>query len=206
MRLSPSLFRGHIRGSSCELSFLSPGVVGVERQSKTRDERLAFRIEQDVGRLEVAMDQPLAMGRVDCFRDARDQPRCLVMGQSFTLKMMGQVMAIDKLVNDDNLACFYKNVVDRYDVPVLQGGCTSGLPEKPLMRTHARSQYFDRDGSPQGFILGQIDAAKSTCAQHANDPVTSESRWHRGVRACLRRDDGRRVTSTREVLLTRVRG
>ena len=74
MTFTTGLLWAHVRRRSCDPGTLAEVLV-LERQSEVGDERLPRGVDQDVGGLDVPMDQPPCVSIVQGFGDRRHQFR-----------------------------------------------------------------------------------------------------------------------------------
>ena len=70
--LAPGLLGAHVGRGADELALLA-AIVVPQRQPEVSHPRLALEIDEDVGRLDVAVDQAPGVGMVQCLGDHRDQ-------------------------------------------------------------------------------------------------------------------------------------
>ena len=72
MSFTAGLLWTHVRRSSREPVFFAP-VLFLQSQPKVRNEGLAGRVDQNVGRLDVAVNQPFAVGVMEGISDRGGQ-------------------------------------------------------------------------------------------------------------------------------------
>ena len=140
--LAPGLLGAHVGRRPGQ-----PGPLAVvlvpQRQPEVGDARLARRVEQDVGRLDVAVDQAPRVGVVQRLGDRRHQLGRLPKGQPALPHPLRQVAALDVLGDDVAEAVVGPaDVVDRDDVRSGRAGRgrgpRPGRPRRPRGRRPAR--------------------------------------------------------------------
>src|SRR5207244_2137467 len=87
MPFAASLLGTHVSGGARQPRPAADGCFP-ERQSEISDIRLAGGVQQDVAWLDVAVDQPLAMGVVERVGQRRDQTGCFRGGGPITLDLL----------------------------------------------------------------------------------------------------------------------
>ena len=101
-------------------------------QAEVGDLRLALPVEQDVGRLEVAVDDAALVGVVDGLGHLGHQPGRLARRQRAVGGLLGQAAALDEAHAEVVLALVLADLVDRHDVGVVEVGGRLGLDVEPL--------------------------------------------------------------------------
>ena len=100
MAFATGLLRAHVGGRAGEPCPLSE-VLLLERQSEIGDVGLAGGVDEDVGWLDVPVDQTLAVGVMQGFSDRRHQRRRLDVRLPVVPDLLLQVAALDELANDE---------------------------------------------------------------------------------------------------------
>ena len=98
--LAPGLLGAHVGRRASEPATLAEVLV-LERQPEVGDARLARGIDQDVGGLDVPVDQPSGVGVMQGLGDRRDQFRRLPEGRSSLSDPGRQIAALDELGDDE---------------------------------------------------------------------------------------------------------
>ncbi len=98
MALMPSLLGTHVGRRACRRSLFSEVLIP-HGQAEVRHIGLAMAIDQDVGRLDVAMDQSAIVRLLKCIGHACQQFRRLRERQWMLLQVGSQVHAVDILGN-----------------------------------------------------------------------------------------------------------
>ena len=130
--LATGLLRTHVGGSSCD-----PGtpaeILFLERQSKVGKECVSRGINQDVARLDVSMDQPPCMSKVQGFGDRCHQSRRLVKAGSAFLDPGGKVASLDELGHDEAQTIVgASHVVNRHDMWMIEARNDAGFVQVRL--------------------------------------------------------------------------
>ncbi len=147
--------------------------------------------EQDVGRFDVAMPQPVPVREVQARAHLADDPQHPVdrHGRRRALQGLGGVDAVDVLHVDPQLLVGAAAVVHGHDVAVIQPGSQVGLPLEARpeagVRGQVGAQQLQRILARQPGVVGQIDGAHPAGAQHAFDRESGEHRPRSVCHACL---------------------
>src|ERR1700677_4843886 len=105
MPLATSLLGTHVRRSSSN-SATSAEVLIFKCKTEVGNERLPRAIDQNIGGLDVAMDQPRRMSMVQGLGDGGHQCRRLVKTGTCFLDPGGQVASLDVLGHDEAQTVF----------------------------------------------------------------------------------------------------
>ena len=198
------LLRGHVVDGAEEL----PGVG----QARARDlvlhepevsqicvvDRLAVGsrpLGQDVGGLDVAVDEAALVRDAQPARDLRDdvgrpsqRQRALLPDQRL------QVGAGDVSHRDVEEAVLLARVVDRDDVRVVDRRRETRLAHEPLAKgvvlRELGAQHLERDLVPEAHVVGPEDDAHAAAPEHSLDAIRGEVRAHAGHVADARRGAG----------------
>ena len=150
------------------------GIAARARDAEVGKQGVTIR-EQNVLRLHVAMNEPLAVGEIetgaDFLRDAqrvvqRQLPR---LGQTLAQRASGD-MGLHVIQQSGGFA----RVDERYDVRVSQLGGNADLAQKTIGAEAGRdfgSQDFDGDFAAVLFLFSEIDRRHAAAAQFALDGV-----------------------------------
>ena len=113
---APGLLGTHVGGCPSEPATLAEVLV-LEGQPEVRDARLARGVDQDVGGLDVPVDQPSGVGVMQGLGDRGDQFRRIPEGRASLPDPDRQVAAFDELGDDEAEAVVRAtHVIDRHDV------------------------------------------------------------------------------------------
>ena len=128
--------------------------------------------QQDVGGLDVAVEQSSIVGVVECVGDGRDDPHHVFRRHSVRVALRQEpvrVGAVDVVHRDPELAVDIAAVVHLDDVLVPQRGRDVGLPVEALpvltVGTDGRREHLERVVAWQAGVLRQVDLAHATGAQ-----------------------------------------
>ena len=148
--------------------------VGLLRETEVEDLRLPLRGEDDVRRLEVAVDDAVRVGCRNGGEDLlRDLEPALLIGQALVLERLPQRLAIDQLENDEVPPTVLQVVVDETDVGVRELREDLRLFEQPRARSGLEglvlAQDLDRDTAAELLVACLVDEAHATAAQGRDD-------------------------------------
>ena len=118
----------------------------------------ARRLQPDVGRLDVAVNQAALVGRRQTFGDLPADAQRLGQGQRpFAAQPRLQRLAQQQPHDEVGDAAILADLIDGDDVVVLDGGGSSGLAEKALAvggpGGDARQHGLDRHGAQQDGVV-----------------------------------------------------
>ena len=132
--LAPGLLRRHVAGRAHDLTRAGQTAVALEllRQPEVGDPRVAFLVEQDVARLEVAVDHAALVGIVDRVGHRGHQRGRLAGRQRPVGQPLRQALALDEAHREVVLALVLADLVDRHDARVVEVGRRLGLGVEPL--------------------------------------------------------------------------
>ena len=157
-----------------------PGVFAVEHPGQAEVGDLGDpAVEEDVAGFQVAMDDPLAVCRVDRRGDAAEQVDDLGGGQRAAVgDALGERTALAELHREVRLALFgAAEVEDRDDVRVHQGAGGTGLAAKARegdrRGKELREQDLDRDRPVHLLVQRPIDDAGTPLTDALEDPVAA---------------------------------
>ena len=131
--LASGLLGGHVigrtdDGSATGLIRVVPDAFG---QAEVGDLGTTVGGQEDVGRLEVAVDDPLHMGGVDGAGEDADGPRGLSDVLRPAIDVGGETASVDEFEGEVREAADLADVVDLDDVGVLEAGEGLGLLVEP---------------------------------------------------------------------------
>jgi hypothetical protein len=196
-RLPPHLLGRHVADRSHELPRPGrrrlrrlPAVAGQPirdlRQAKVEQLQPPFARDEDVLRLDVAVDDPLRVGGGQPLRHLHGEPQDLALARGPVRHHLPQRLALEQLRDDVRHALVRTDIEDREDVRVTQGGDGASLalePREPLrVEGHILGQDLDRDFPPQTRVPRPIDLPHAAGPEKAEDLVRSQvrsgSQWH----------------------------
>ena len=135
--------------------------------------------DQDVGRLDVAVDESRPMGCVQGARDRMQQrPDALGLESPLSLDQAAQVCAAHVPHRDEQIAVDLAGLVDGHDVRVVEPGRELRLADEPAPERRVgrelRGQHLDRDAACEARVFGQVDDAHPAPAQLGLDAIPAE--------------------------------
>ena len=148
-------------------------------QPEIGDVRLALLVQQDVGRLEVAVDETLLVGIVYRLGDLPGQLGGPDEWQPFRAQNLGQRLSLDVLHHHVGHAVIVKaDVVDGHDRRVFEPGDGAGLDEETLHFLRrgqgAATKNFNGHQPAQFGVFRQIDNAESAPTENPRDRIASD--------------------------------
>ncbi len=164
---------------------LRPGAVRLPgREAEVRQVRMiravgaATRVQEHVGRLHVAVDQPPRVRCVERARHLRDDPGRDGRLQAAVGESALEVAPLDVAHGDEQEVLGLARLVDGHDVRVVDRGGQLRLPQEPAparrVLAQCGRQQLERDAALESRILGQVDDARSAPAEQRPDPVPGE--------------------------------
>jgi len=155
---------------------------GVLREPEVAQPRLVAG-DEDVRRLDVAMDQAGGVRDVERSGDVRDQrDRPLGLERPLAAQKAAQVDAFDPLHRDVEEPAVFAGVEHRDEVGMLEQRGDAALAQEPLAEPgvggDGRVEHLERHRAPLG-IAGQVDGSGGALAQQRLDPVTGDLRARR---------------------------
>ncbi len=182
--LAPGLLGAHVGRSPGQPAFPAK-VLLPERQPEVGYDRLVRRVEQDIGRLDVAVDQVPRMGVVQRLGDRRHQLGRLPKGHPALTQPVCQVGALDVL--GDHVAqagLGPAHVIDGHDVGMVELGEELGLGQVDRDVLGAGGPlgvgHLDRDRPAERVVLGQVDRPETASTQQPHYPVAADGRGKAG--------------------------
>jgi hypothetical protein len=137
--------------------------------------------DEDVRRLDVAVDEAEAVRRVERIRDLPEQAhRPFVPDVLRRLDERPQVVALDVFHREEDHVVLLARRIDRDDVRVLEARRELGLEQEPapeavVLRELGR-EHLDRRPAAQVDILGEVDRAHRPVPE---EPLEAEARERR---------------------------
>ena len=127
-----SLLGTHVRRSSSDPATLAE-ILFPERKTEVGNERLARGIDQDVGGLDVPVDQAPCMSVMQGFGDRRHQSRRFVKTGACFLDPRGKIAPLDELGDDEaETIVGAPHVVNRHDMGMVEAGNDAGFVQVSL--------------------------------------------------------------------------
>ena len=94
--------------------------------------RFAFGINENVARLNVAMQDAVFMRVMNCARQFRDEFRCIASRDRRALRNFIELSAVDELHAEVTRTLALAHFVNWNDAWMIQVGCRLGFPTKAL--------------------------------------------------------------------------
>jgi hypothetical protein len=176
--LAPGLLRTHVRRGAGEAP---PGaeVLLAQGQAEVRHHRLALAVNQDVRRLDVAVNQVALMRVVQGLGGQADDLRCLRGSRPALPDSVRQVAAFDELGDDVAQAIVgAAEVVHGYDAGVIEAGQDAGLGQV-LLRIGSGADpaavgHLDGHVAAQVVVVTPVDDTEAAFAQLGRDPIAAQ--------------------------------
>jgi len=164
MTFAPGLLGTHVGRCAGEPPTLAEVFI-LERQSEIGDTGFTRSVDQDVGGLDVPVDQPSGVGVVQGVGDRGNQFRRIPEGRSSLSHPDRQIAALDELRHDEAESVFRAtHVMDRHDVRMVELGEDSGFNKKRLgilgMDDSFRVRNLDGDRTVEVVVVSQIDPSE----------------------------------------------
>ena len=163
--------------------------------------------DEDVGGLDIAMDDAFAMGGIEGVGDLDRQAEQHIHFQRTAGDAMLEGQAVQVLHGNEGLAILFANVVDGADVGVVQGGRRFGLTPEALqcltILSHVFRQEFESDETIEPGVFGLVNDTHAAAAQLFNNAVVGDSLADHSWGSFLGlfcRDDRRRSDNSAPIL------
>ena len=147
-------------------------------QAEVGDVRMPLVIDQDVGRLQVAMQDAPHMGMVHSL-GRLGQKRC--RGPGIVLEgreLLGEVSPLDELHAEVLLTLMVANFINRHDPRVIQQCDGLGLvlesPQLRVVSQHAGPDHLEGDRPVEADLAGLVDHAHAAAAQFPVDLIVAD--------------------------------
>ena len=180
MSLAAGLFRAHVRRRAGQLGAGSEVHVA-QRQAEVGHHGSALFVEQDVGRLDVAVDQAATMGVVQGLGHLGDEGHRFRAGRPGLPQPGPQILAGDEL--GDHVAEAVggtAHVVDGHDARVVQGRQHAGLGQVGLDVGRGGDavavRHLDGHVALEVVVMGLVDHAEGAGAEPGRDAVAAQVR------------------------------
>ena len=140
--------------------------------------------DQDVGGLDVPVDDSLGVSRLQGIGNLRAQLQKLIGGERPLPDDLGEWLALQELHDDEVLGVVLLDGVDRTDVGMVQGRGGPGFTLEPfqgrLVLGHVRRQALHGDLATQLGVLRLVDHPHAAAAQLLGDAVVGDGLANQG--------------------------
>ena len=156
---------------------------------------VAVEFDEDVGRLDVAMNHALGVrgGKGVGDLDGEGEQDFDLQGLSGDAVLEGH--AFEKFHGDEGLIVVLADLVDRADVGVVQRRSGTGLAAETFERMriagNVSRKEFEGDKAAQADVFGLVDYAHASAAEFLDDAVVRDGLADHGPGRMLRRESGR---------------
>ena len=184
------LLGAHVAGRAEELA--GPGQAGPGQQvgvggaghAEVEHFRLSGLLHEDVGGLQVAVDDALVVGVLHRVAHPRHQAHAGAEVEAVAAGVLVQGQAADELHREERLAVVGEaGLVDLRDAGVVQPAQDLGLVGEALEergRGEAGADDLEGDSAARAVLLRLVDGAHAALAQQADDGIVGDA--HRGRR------------------------
>ena len=190
-RLAAHLFRAHVsdgpgdhtglgqEGAPRGLLLGRRGDRGLLGQSEVEDPGETGGVQDDVLRLDVAMDDPFVVRRGQALRDLRADLGGFARRKRPPREPGPERLAVDQLGDGVAQSPFFAHVEERDDVRVREGSDGPRLLLEPLdvfgIGCEGRRKDLDRDVAAEARVRGAVDLAHAAPSELASDFVGAEA-------------------------------
>ena len=177
--LAVGLLGAHVRRSAGESVALAE--VGVlEREAEVGENRRSGRVDEDVGRLYVAMDEAGPMRVMERLGDGRHQSGRFDEAGPRLLKKPDEVGPLDELRDDEAEAVLGPaDVEDGDDVRMTERGERARFREKRLgilgPGDATGERHLDRDRPVEIVVVREVDPAEASFAEDLHDAISADA-------------------------------
>jgi hypothetical protein len=173
-------FGGHVGRGAEDRARLGELAVALDapRQPEVGDVCLALLVEQDVGRLQVAVEDAAHVRMMHCFGRRRHQARRGAGVVAILPQPAGQAAAGDQLHAEVALPLVLAHLVDRDDVRVVERGDRLSLvlepPQLVLAGELGGADHLEGDGAVETDLPRLVHQAHAAAAELARQLVVAE--------------------------------
>ena len=175
----------HVVGSAGDESLLfAPRLHFVESEPEVDQHRFAVGGQEDVGRLDVAVDDLAGMRMGQGVGHRGGDPRRLRPVRAVVSQPVAEIGTVEEIGNKVDLSLVHADIMHRDDAGMPQPGEPARFLEEPirigLRQTGARVQNFDRHGPVELAVVAEKHGAEAAGSEGAPHLIPAESR--RGCR------------------------
>ena len=181
------------------------------RQPEVGERQRTVAVDQQVGRLDVAVQDAPAVGMAERLGDADEPPRGLQrrVERPAALPGIGDVTveadAVDLLHREVEQPGGFAEVVDRHDVLMVERRCRARFDAEPAAHRRIgierRRQHLEGDLALQALLERTVDRAHATAPQQALDPVVADPLRQRHAGTDQRIDEVERLEAAQQVVV-----
>ncbi len=148
------------------------------REAEVEDLRFPPFGHEDVRGLDIPMNDPLGVGRIQSIRELDADLQELLRLEGLPGDAVLERLALQKLHGDEGLTLVLVYVVDGADVSVIEGGSGLGFTPEAFLSLvvgeQPHRQELQRDGSVEARVLGFVDDTHTPAAELLDDPVVGD--------------------------------
>src|SRR5438128_2836450 len=153
-------------------------------EAEIADVRLSLRIEKDIPRLQIAMENAALVGMMDGAGHRGEQPRGAALIAAEALEVIGEAAAFEQLHAEEGGASEIADVVDRHDVGMIEIGRLFSLVAEALdllrRGTRTGQNHLQGDDAIETLLPRFVDDAHAAALDLVEELVVAE------VAPCLR--------------------
>jgi hypothetical protein len=177
--LARRLLGGHVAGRAEHLARpREPRAADLAGEAEVGEPRAPRALDEDVGRLHVAVDDPVRVGVVERERDLSGDPRELARRERPALQDGLEALAFDEVHDEERPPAVLASVADRDDPFVAQARDRADLALEALhvlVVVRARLEDdLDRDGRPERRVEAAEDDPHAAAAELAEGDVAAD--------------------------------
>ena len=176
------LLRRHVARGAEDGACVRHRGIGLEPlgQPEVGDARAAVGVDEDVGGLQVAVEDAARMGRLDGLGHLRQDRRPLARVHRPACQTAGQRRPLDILHRVEGVAVEVADLEDRDDPRMVEPGGGLRLAAEAgqigLRGELAAKEHLHRDGAPQAPLPGPVDDPHAAAADLLEEVVVAERR------------------------------
>ena len=177
--VAANLLRGEVVEGSSELSGRSRAAVdALRRQAEVAEVAVIGRVDEDVPRLDVAMDEAALVRGVEGICDLADEPDRTLPRKLHVVDEAAEIGSRDESGCEVELPIRLSRCVDREDAGVVDGGGDPRFAQEPLSKGVVTGELgcdeLQRDRTIEGELGRPIHDTHPTPADHAFDSIAGE--------------------------------